>query len=53
MVFAHERGFSFFKGVCGRGIYDNMKTAVESLPWQGSSVNRRSIATGWSDLCRV
>jgi transposase len=32
MVFdAHERGFSFFKGVCTRGIYDNMKTAVETV----------------------
>ena len=32
MVFdAHERGFAFFKGACGRGIYDNMKTAVETI----------------------
>jgi transposase len=32
MVFdAHERGFRFFKGVCSRGIYDNMKTAVETV----------------------
>jgi transposase len=32
MVFdAHERGFAFFKGVCARGIYDNMKTAVETV----------------------
>jgi transposase len=32
MVFdAHERAFSFFKGACGRGIYDNMKTAVETV----------------------
>ena len=30
MVFeAHERAFHFFGGVCRRGIYDNMKTAVE------------------------
>ena len=29
MVFeAHERAFRFFGGVCRRGIYDNMKTAV-------------------------
>ena len=29
MVFeAHERAFHFFGGVCRRGIYDNMKTAV-------------------------
>src|SRR5271169_342174 len=32
MVFdAHERGFAFFKGACRRGIYDNMKTAVETV----------------------
>jgi transposase len=32
MVFdAHERAFAFFKGACGRGIYDNMKTAVETV----------------------
>ena len=32
MVFdAHERGFAFFKGTCARGIYDNMKTAVETV----------------------
>ena len=29
MVFdAHDRAFSFFRGTCTRGIYDNMKTAV-------------------------
>ena len=36
MVFdAHERAFAFFKGGCTRGIYDNMKTAVEAIydPW--------------------
>jgi len=32
MVFdAHERAFTLFKGTCGRGIYDNMKTAVETV----------------------
>jgi len=32
MVFdAHERAFGFFRGACGRGIYDNMKTAVEAI----------------------
>jgi transposase len=30
MVFdAHIRAFAFFKGACTRGIYDNMKTAVD------------------------
>ena len=32
MVFdAHNRAFAFFKGTCTRGIYDNMKTAVEAV----------------------
>ena len=32
MVFdAHDRAFTLFKGTCTRGIYDNMKTAVETI----------------------
>jgi transposase len=32
MVFdAHDRAFAFFKGACTRGIYDNMKTAVDTV----------------------
>ena len=32
MVFdAHEKAFAFFKGVPTRGIYDNMKTAIETV----------------------
>jgi transposase len=32
MVFAaHDRAFAVFKGACTRGIYDNMKTAVETI----------------------
>jgi DNA replication protein DnaC len=32
MVFdAHNRAFAFFKGTCTRGIYDNMKTAVDNV----------------------
>ena len=32
MVFdAHDRAFALFKGACQRGIYDNMKTAVETV----------------------
>jgi transposase len=32
MVFdAHDRAFSFYGGVCRRGIYDNMRTAVEAV----------------------
>jgi hypothetical protein len=28
---AHDRAFAFFRGACVRGIYDNMKTAVEAV----------------------
>jgi NADP-dependent 3-hydroxy acid dehydrogenase YdfG len=28
---AHNKGFLFYGGVCRRGIYDNMKTAVEAI----------------------
>jgi len=32
MVFdAHDQAFAFFKGTCERGIYDNMKTVVETI----------------------
>jgi transposase len=32
MVFdAHEKAFAFFKGACQRGIYDNMRTAVDAV----------------------
>ena len=32
MVFdAHNRAFAFFGGACSRGIYDNMKTAVDKV----------------------
>jgi transposase len=32
MVFdAHDRAFALFKGTCRRGLYDNMKTAVETI----------------------
>ena len=32
MVFdAHDRAFAFFRGACTRGIYDNMKTAVDTI----------------------
>ena len=32
MVFdAHDRAFAFFKGTCTRGVYDNMKTAVDAI----------------------
>src|SRR6476620_3635100 len=28
---AHDKAFRFYGGVCRRGIYDNMKTAVEAI----------------------
>ncbi len=32
MVFdAHDKAFAFFRGTCTRGIYDNMKMAVEAV----------------------
>jgi transposase len=32
MVFdAHNQAFAFFKGACQRGIYDNMRTAVDAV----------------------
>jgi transposase len=31
VVEAHDRAFALFKGACGRGIYDNMKTAVDTI----------------------
>jgi transposase len=43
MVFdAHERAFALFGGTCVRGIYDNMKTAVDTV-YAGKSrkFNRR------------
>jgi transposase len=43
MVFdAHERAFGFFRGTCTRGIYDNMKTAVDAvLVGKDRAFNRR------------
>ena len=32
MVFdAHDKAFAFFGGACARGIYDNIKTAVDTI----------------------
>jgi transposase len=43
MVFdAHDKAFAFFRGACTRGIYDNMKTAVEAiLVGRDRTYNRR------------
>ncbi len=48
MVFdAHDRAFALFKGACVRGIYDNMKTAVETI-FVGKQrlYNRRNVGRG-------
>jgi transposase len=31
MFDAHDKAFAFYGGVCRRGIYDNMKTAVDAV----------------------
>lgn len=43
MVFdAHDRAFAFFGGACGRGVYDNRKTAVDTiLVGKDRAYNRR------------
>jgi len=43
MVFdAHDKAFAFFGGACARGIYDNMKTAVDAiLVGKDRTYNRR------------
>jgi transposase len=39
---AHDKAFLFYGGVCRRGIYDNMKTAVEAiLVGKARQYNRR------------
>jgi transposase len=46
MVFdAHDKAFTFFKGACTRGIYDNMKTAVDAIYiGKERAFNRRFLA---------
>lgn len=48
MVFdAHMRAFDFFGGVCRRGIYDNLKTAVNKI----LSGKQRSFNNRFSQMC--
>ena len=54
MVFdAHDKAFAFYGGVCRRGIYDNMKTAVETVfVGRAREYNRRFLnyaRTIWSN----
>jgi transposase len=45
---AHERACAFFQGACQRGIYDNMKTAVDAVfVGKARAYNRRFLP-----LCR-
>jgi transposase len=42
MVFdAHDKAFAFYRGACERGIYDNMKTAVDAPVGKERLFNRR------------
>jgi len=52
MVFdAHDRAFAFFRGACTRGIYDNMKTAVDTiLVGRDRTYNRRFLQMCSHDL---
>ena len=54
MVFdAHDRAFAFFRGACTRGIYDNMKTAVEAVFTAriacSTGASCRCVGTTWSN----
>jgi len=41
---AHDRAFAFFRGACTRGIYDNMKTVVDTiLVGKDRKFNRRFV----------
>jgi transposase len=41
---AHDKAFEFYGGVCRRGIYDNMKTAVEAIfVGKARTYNRRFV----------
>jgi transposase len=48
MVFdAHDRAFAFFRGACARGIYDNMRTAVDAVfVGRERKFNRRFLQMG-------
>jgi len=52
---AHNKAFQFFTGVCSKGIYDNMKTAVKTvLLGKEREFNTRSgntkITTGFTNI---
>ncbi len=50
MVFdAHGRAFAFFRGACARGIYDNRKTAVETI-FIGRLLGRKQEGCRWQRI---
>ena len=46
---AHDKAFVFYGGICRRGIYDNMKTAVETI----SSARPGNITAGFCRCARI
>jgi len=46
---AHDKAFQFYGGVCRRGIYDNMKTAVEA----SLSARRASTTAAFCRCARI
>jgi hypothetical protein len=53
MVFdGHDRTFAFFKDTCTRGIYDNMKTAVDTVfAGKERAYDRRFLQMGGPERC--
>lgn len=51
MVFdAHDHAFAFFKSACTRGVYDKLKTAVETI-FVGKDRQGTGKGRGWQ-ACR-
>jgi transposase len=52
MVFdAHDKAFAFFKGTCTRGIYDNMKTAVDAVFMGKAKGQDRQFNRRFAQMC--
>ena len=48
---AHDKAFQFYGGICRRGIYDNMKTAVQAIfVGKARQYNRRFLQMCWHHL---
>ena len=46
---AHEKAFAFFKGACQRGIYHNMRTAVDAV-FAGNIVTTNVAFAEWPSV---